>query len=150
MPSANKDRIRVTFHLDKKLYRLLKKCSQIEDMPMSRIIDEMLESRVGKYAFRSYEDWAATLENEGLEETVFHPFMILQDDLETLKRKVDRGEITEDIATKRAVKLKADFEKWDSERKEKEQIAAEEEKRKIDFIRSRWKKVSEETPPDEW
>ena len=47
---AHKDKIRATFYIDKRLYQLLKRCSQIEETPMSSIInDEILKDRVGIY-----------------------------------------------------------------------------------------------------
>lgn len=60
---AHQDKIRATFYIDKKLYQLLKRCSQIEEIPMSSIInDDILKQRVGKYILETpdqvslYED----------------------------------------------------------------------------------------------
>jgi hypothetical protein len=57
MPSANKDRTTVSFHIDKKLYVLLKRCSAIENLPMSRIIDSVIRPYVEKYQFDTLEEW---------------------------------------------------------------------------------------------
>ena len=56
MPSAKKDRVTVSLHLDKRLYTLLKRCSAIEEMPMSRIVDDLLQSHLEKYQYHSIEE----------------------------------------------------------------------------------------------
>ncbi len=56
MPSANKDRVTISLHLDKRLYTLLKRCSAYEKEPMSRIVDKILEPYVEKYESETLED----------------------------------------------------------------------------------------------
>ncbi len=54
---AHKDKIRATFYIDKKLYQLMKRCSYIEEIPMSSIInDDILKHRVGVYEIETPED----------------------------------------------------------------------------------------------
>lgn len=57
MPSANKDRIRVTLHVDRGIYSLLQKMSKVEQKPMSRIIDEAIKPLVERYQFPTPESW---------------------------------------------------------------------------------------------
>ena len=58
MKKIHTDKVRATFYIDKRLYQLLKRCSVIEGIPMSSIIDnEILKERVGKYEFSSPEEW---------------------------------------------------------------------------------------------
>ncbi len=56
MPSANKDRIRVTLHVDRDLYSLAKTLSKIEGKPISRLFDEAIAPLVEKYRY-SPEEW---------------------------------------------------------------------------------------------
>lgn len=58
MPSANKDRVTISLHLDKRLYVLLKRCSDFEKEPMSRIVDRVIEPYVEKYESDTLEDMA--------------------------------------------------------------------------------------------
>lgn len=57
MPSANKDRIRVTLHVDKEIYALLKKWSFVDEKPISRIFDEVFAPLVERFKYPSPEDW---------------------------------------------------------------------------------------------
>jgi hypothetical protein len=56
MPSANKDRVTISLHLDKRIYSLLKRCSEFEKQPMSRIVDQVLEPYVIKYQYDTLEE----------------------------------------------------------------------------------------------
>lgn len=56
MPSAKKDRVTISLHLNKRIYILLKRCGEFEKTPMSRIVDKVLESYVEKYESESLED----------------------------------------------------------------------------------------------
>ena len=49
MPSAKKDRVTISLHLNNRIYILLKRCSEFEKEPMSRIVDKVLEPYVEKY-----------------------------------------------------------------------------------------------------
>jgi hypothetical protein len=52
MRKAHKNKIRATFYIDKDLYQLLKRCSAIEGIPMSSILnDDILQQRVGEYYY---------------------------------------------------------------------------------------------------
>lgn len=65
MTPSQKGKIRATFYIDKRLYQLLKRCSVIEDIPMSSIInDDILQERVGKYAHPTLDDWEGYLQFE--------------------------------------------------------------------------------------
>lgn len=55
MPSAKKDRVTISLHLDKRIYALLKRCSEFEKEPMSRIVDRVLEPHVEKYESETLE-----------------------------------------------------------------------------------------------
>ncbi|WP_319549328.1 hypothetical protein [Desulfogranum marinum] len=57
MKKIHEDKTRATFYIDSRMYKLLKRCSAIEGIPMSSIInDEILENRVGKYQYSSPEE----------------------------------------------------------------------------------------------
>lgn len=56
MPSAKKDRVTISLHLDKRIYSLLKRCSEFEKQPMSRIVDQVLEPYVIKYKYDTLEE----------------------------------------------------------------------------------------------
>lgn len=56
MPSANKDRVTMSLHLDKRVYALLKRCSAFEKQPMSRIVDQQLSLYVEKYGYDTMEE----------------------------------------------------------------------------------------------
>lgn len=58
MRKIHTDKIRATFYIDKRLYQLLKRCSEIEQIPMSSIIEnDILEERLGKYSYDSLKEW---------------------------------------------------------------------------------------------
>lgn len=58
MRKIHTDKIRATFYIDKRLYQLLKRCSEVEDIPMSSIIEkDILEKRVGQYSYNSLKEW---------------------------------------------------------------------------------------------
>jgi len=57
MPSANKDRIRVTLHVDREIYGLLKKWSLIDEKPISRIFDDVFAPLVERFKYSSLEEW---------------------------------------------------------------------------------------------
>lgn len=56
MPSANKDRFTISLHLDKRICALLKRCSAIEKIPMSRIVDQQLSPYLEKYSYDTKEE----------------------------------------------------------------------------------------------
>ena len=70
MPSAKKDRVTVSLHLDRRLYTLLKRCSLLEEMPMSRIVDDLLESQLAKYQYDSLERSEKEEENKIMYEAI--------------------------------------------------------------------------------
>lgn len=55
MTSANKDRVTISLHLDKRTHALLKRCSAFEKLPMSRIVDKQLASYLEKYSYETIE-----------------------------------------------------------------------------------------------
>lgn len=55
MPSANKDRVTISLHLDKRTHALLKRGSAIEKQPMSRIVDKQLSKYLEQYAYDTLE-----------------------------------------------------------------------------------------------
>jgi hypothetical protein len=57
MPSANKDRIRITLHVDREIYRLVKIWSKIDNIPISRLFDQVFAPQVKRFTYPSPEDW---------------------------------------------------------------------------------------------
>ncbi len=58
MRAKHTDKIRATFYIDKELYQLLKRCSAVEEIPMSSIINnDILEERVGRYRYSCLDEW---------------------------------------------------------------------------------------------
>jgi hypothetical protein len=71
MPSANKDRITVSLHVDKDIYKLAKRWSRIEGKPISRLFDEVFAPHVEAYKYPTPEDWYAAQAEMQLEKESF-------------------------------------------------------------------------------
>jgi hypothetical protein len=60
MPSANKDRIRVTLHVDRKIYALVKMWSEVDQKPISRLFDDVFWPHVERFEkYKSFFDYQA-------------------------------------------------------------------------------------------
>lgn len=99
MPSAKKDRVTISLHLDKRLYALLKRCSEFEKLPMSRIVDKVLEPYVEKYESATLEDMEAIdsymkQERAEIEQQEMYDSMEeqVEDRLESLARQIHQLE----------------------------------------------------------
>jgi uncharacterized protein (DUF1800 family) len=134
MRKAHTDKVRATFYIDKRLYQLLKRCSAIENIPMSSIInDDILEQRVGKYAHPTSKDW---------DDYLFYMAKDIQEEAEQkeyeaysespegryesakllIKKQLEDSQITKTIAEKRLAIAEEEYEA----RLQKEKIAEKE------------------------
>lgn len=66
MPSASKDRIRVTLHVDREIYRLAKIWSRFSEKPLSRLFDEAFEPHVKCFKYPTPEDWELAKQEQDL------------------------------------------------------------------------------------
>lgn len=67
MPSANKDRIRITLHVDRELYQLVKIWSKFDEIPISRLFDQVFEPHVERFKYPTPEDWEAVQHERAME-----------------------------------------------------------------------------------
>jgi len=155
MSSANKDRTTVSFHIDKRLHGLLKRCSAIEDLPMSRIIDMVLRPYVEKYQYNTIDEWELAEEIQSLEaqddhketfyyepteeEKIKYAADQLRNSLEKLDKRKAEGKITEE----RYEQIK-DF--YLSEYDQASQGALEAAKREREAKRRKWESACKDFP----
>jgi hypothetical protein len=147
MKKIHTDKIRATFYIDKRLYQLLKRCSAIEGIPMSSIIDnDVLSARVGKYEFQSPEAWEEHDYYENLEASARED----QEDYEAysnsteglyeaakllIKKRLSDGAITDEQANRSLI---------EAERKYQQDLELEEIAKQQ--FKKRWEKAVKEIP----
>ena len=154
MRKAHTDKIRATFYIDKRLYQLLKRCSAIEGIPMSSIInDDLLEKRVGKYAYPSPKDWEDHMYYEAGEEEQkreieaeieFYsnsPEGILDSRKSYIKKQLKDSKISKEQAETLIQEAEKKFER-DIEKEKKIQEREQKE------LEARWHKAIKEFPLD--
>jgi hypothetical protein len=147
MKKIHADKIRATFYIDKRLYQLLKRCSSIEGIPMSSIIDnDILSARVGKYEFQSPEAWerheyvtnweaSEREEQEDYEAYASSPEGLYEAAKLLIQKKLSDAAITDEQATRSLI---------EAEKKYKQELELE-EKEKQQF-KERWEKAVKEIP----
>jgi len=152
MKKIHTDKIRATFYIDKRLYQLLKRCSAIEGIPMSSIIEnDILQERVGKYAYPSPTDWedylrsGYSIEKEEEENEKYWEWYSNSPEgmYESVKSHITKQVEANKITKERAKSLLKDAEKKfrlaeEQEQKEKEQKEKE--------LWERWKKAVNDIP----
>jgi hypothetical protein len=150
---AHKDKIRATFYIDKKLYQLLKRCSQIEEIPMSSIInDEILKDRVGIYELDTPDHvndylYAESQEAEKLQQELnYEAYENSADGWRNSQRHkintmLEKKMISRDEAEKQLVELEEKY-----EAKIEEEMHEEALRKKA--LRDRWIKAVAEIPID--
>ncbi len=129
---AHKNKIRATFYIDKKLYQLLKRCSQIEEIPMSSIInDEILKKRVGVYVLETpdhvddYEDAEADNADRINEQLSYDAYENSADGWRSLQRhkintKLEQGMISQAEADKQLLELEEEYKAKEKEEEHEE------------------------------
>jgi hypothetical protein len=150
---AHKDKIRATFYIDKKLYQLLKRCSQIEEIPMSSIInDDILKERVRQYEFSTPEEWenveycemreaedhAQDFEFEAYEASPQGKHSIR---LHSIDKLLKENRISEEDAQKQRLEAERKL-------KEEEDKEFQEEQQRKKALQERWIKAVSELPID--
>lgn len=148
---AHKNKIRATFYIDKKLYQLMKRCSYIESIPMSSIInDDILKRRVGKYELDTPEhvneyDREEAEEAEELNQELSYeayeksPSGQRDSQLHKIDLKLKQKIISESEAQKQRLEAEVKYEK------DLEIEAAEEARRKKELY-EKWVKAVTEIP----
>ena len=143
MKKIHTDKIRATFYIDKRLYQLLKRCSAIEGIPLSSIINnDILEERVGKYAFPSLKDWedhcyysAQETEQEEMEdyyeEYEKSPEGLLESKKFLITKQLNEGKMTKALAEKKIEKAQKEYEKTIELEKEKTKLHTEKWERAV-------------------
>lgn len=150
---AHKDKVRATFYIDRKLYQLLKRCSQIEEIPMSSIInDEILEQRVGVYSLDTPDhvddyEYAEAEEAESRQQELEYevyadsPQGWRSSEKHKINTKLEQTIISEAEADKQLLELE---EKYKAKVKEE----MHEEALRMKALRERWLKAVTEVPID--
>lgn len=150
---AHKDKIRATFYIDKKLYQLLKRCSQIEGIPMSSIINEdILQQRVGQYELPTpehlsgYEDAMAERAEQRENELYYEQYEASPEGqrdsrVNAINTMLKSGKTTDEDAKKQILIAE---EKYQVELKKERE---EEERRKKEY-HDKWLKAVKEIPID--
>jgi hypothetical protein len=152
MKKIHTEKIRATFYIDKRLYQLLKRCSAIEEVPMSSIIEnDILEKRLEKYSYPTPEAWEGYYRFEFPEimEQLEHEQQweayskssegLYESEKLHIKKQQEQGMITKE----KADSLLQAAEKKRQLALEQEELDAEREKQKL---KERWEKAIREIP----
>ena len=119
MPSANKDRIRVTLHVDRKIYALVKMWSEIDQKPISRLFDEVFKPHVERFEkFGSFFDYKHSDLEEEMENHISDELLEEMDRKDKERKRISK--MTKKEQEKHYQKF-IEFMKQEEERQQKEE-----------------------------